>query len=267
MNYAVSNIAWPLADDHAAYDMLLGEGVRHLEIAPPRFWSDLSKVDEKDARNQANEIAKRGLQICSFQALLFGKPDLQLLGPNNGQDCLAYLRSICQLAGWMGAKAMVFGSPKNRLRGTISGSEAMKRAAEFFRFVGDAAMANKTVMCIEPNPAGYGGDFLLTVEEAAELVYLVDSPGIKLNLDMGELIMNEANVARSVSDYLPLAGHFHVSEPMLEPFDVKREAHRQASGALADADYQGIISLEMKTPAKGLPAVHQALRDMKSIYG
>ena len=267
MRFCVSNIAWPLAEDPAAYDMLVGEGVGHLEIAPPRFWSDLAQVDEADARRRAEVILERGLRVCSFQALLFGKPELQMFGDNGGKACLDYLRSICQLAGWMGAGAMVFGSPKNRLRGTLARTEALRRAVDFFRFVGDAAMANDTVMCVEPNPAGYGGDFLLTLEEVAELVSLVDSPGVKLNMDMGELIMNEADVAHSVGQFLSLAGHFHASEPMLEPFDVSRDAHRSAAETLKAADYKGIVSLEMKTPAQGLPTVGRALRDMMSVYG
>ncbi|MDB6138178.1 MAG: hypothetical protein JWO94_1250 [Verrucomicrobiaceae bacterium] len=166
----------------------------------------------------------------------------------------------------MGAGAMVFGSPKNRMRGSLSRVEALRRAVDFFRYAGDAATAAGTVMCVEPNPAGYGGDFLLTTEEAAELVYLVDNPGVRLNLDLGELIMNQADVYRSVTDYLPLAGHFHCSEPMLAPFNIKTEAHKQAAAALKEADYQGIVSLEMKVPAGGLPAVHQAILDMRRIY-
>ena len=267
MKFAVSNIAWPVAEDFKAYDLLGGLGVHHLEIAPPRFWPDLAKADEKDVRKRAEEITERGLKVCAFQALLFGKPELQVFGEAGGKACLDYLKAICQVAGWMGAGAMVFGSPKNRLRGTLSRAEATKRAVDFFRYVGDASAASRTVMCVEPNPPEYGGDFLLTVEEAAELVYLVDSPGIKLNLDMGELIMNGADVGRSITDYLPLAGHFHASEPMLAPFDPEREAHRQAAEALKDADYQGVVSLEMKTPSQGLPAVLEAARNMLSAYG
>ncbi|MDB6119300.1 MAG: sugar or sugar nucleotide oxidoreductase [Verrucomicrobiaceae bacterium] len=267
MNYAVSNIAWPVAEDPEAYEMLSEEGVRHLEIAPPRFWPDLAQVTESEARQRARDVEKNGLLVCSFQSLLFGRPDLQVFGEDGGKECRDYLCAICKLAGWMGAGAMVFGSPKNRLRGTLSLDEATRRAADFFRFVGDAAVANGTVLCLEPNPADYGGDFLLTTQQVAQLVYLVDSPGIRVNLDMGEAIMNEADVARTISDYLPLAGHFHASEAMLAPFNAKTPAHRLAAEALKAADYDGIVSLEMKTPAGGLPAVHQALLDMRRVYG
>ncbi len=267
MNCAVSNIAWPAEADTEAHEMLTDEGVRLLEIAPSRFWPDLSMVSESEARDRAESISRQGLLVCAFEGLLFGRPELQVFGDQGGKACQDHLLSICKLAGWMGAGVMVFGSPKNRLRGALSRPEAVKRAVEFFRVTGDAAVENGTVLCIKASPADYGGDFLFTLQEAAQLVYQVDSPGVRLNLDMGELIMNGADVHRQVTDYLPLIGHFHASEPMLAPFNAKTAEHRQAAAALKAADYDGIISLEMKTPANGLPAVHQALLDMRRVYG
>lgn len=266
MNPAVSNIAWPAADDEAALEMLQASGVKHIEIAPTRHWPDLARVEEAEARRFAEKLHQRGCSICGFQALLFGKPELQVFGSDDGRACLEYLEGVCRLAGWMGAKALVFGSPKNRLRGSLSFDAALAKACEFFRILGDAAIKNNVVMCIEPNPSAYGCDFIQTANEAAALVELVNSPGIRMNLDMGELAMNGSDAARTVNELLPYAGHFHVSEPMLEPFDPKREAHAQTAAALKKAGYQGIISLEMKTPQGGLPVVNEALQNMLRVY-
>ncbi len=266
MKPAVSNIAWPAADDEAALKMLQASGMKHIEIAPTRHWPDLTQVDESAAGGFAEKLHQQGFSICAFQALLFGKPELQVLGPDDGHACLAYLESVCRLAGWMGAKALVFGSPKNRLRGNLSHEAALTKATKFFLVLGDAAIKHKVVVCIEPNPSAYGCDFIQTANEAAALVELVNSPGIRMNLDMGELIMNGTDVGRAVEELLPYAGHFHVSEPMLEPFDSNRDAHQQAASALKKACYQGIVSLEMKSPAGGLPVVNDALQNMLRIY-
>lgn len=266
MKPAVSNIAWTAADDDAALDMLQAANVRDIEIAPTRYWPDLTQVDESVARSFAEKLHQRGFSICAFQALLFGKPDLQVFGPDDGRACLDYLEGVCQLAGWMGAKALVFGSPKNRLRGALSFDAAVAKASDFFRVLGDAAMKNSVIVCIEPNPSAYGCDFIQTANEAASLVKLVNTPGIRMNLDMGELIMNGASAGRTIEELLPYAGHFHVSEPMLEPFDPQREAHAQAAAVLRSANYQGVVSLEMKTPQGGLPVVNEALQNMLRVY-
>ncbi|MEI6535113.1 MAG: TIM barrel protein, partial [Verrucomicrobiaceae bacterium] len=158
MNPAVSNIAWPAADDEAALGMLQASGVNLIEIAPTRHWPDLTQVDESEARGFAEILHQNGFSICAFQALLFGKPELQVFGSDNGRACLDYLESVCRLAGWMGAKALVFGSPKNRLRGALSFDAALAKATDFFRVLGDAAIKNGVIVCIEPNPSAYGCD-------------------------------------------------------------------------------------------------------------
>ncbi|MCE9518750.1 MAG: sugar phosphate isomerase/epimerase [Verrucomicrobia bacterium] len=241
-------------------------GVRHLEIAPTRIWPDLATVTEYDARDFAEKIHARGFSICAFQALLFGKPDLHVFGEDKGRACLDHLAKVCRLANWMGARALVFGSPKNRLRGALSIDEANVRAREFFRAAGDRAAVQGVVICIEPNPDIYGCDFLQSAAETASMVRAVDSPGIRMNLDMGELIHHGSDAACAVSDFLPLVGHFHVSEPMLAPFDDTRAAHRAAAMALKEAGYAGIVSLEMKAPPDGLPVVQQALHKMLRVY-
>ncbi len=266
MKPAVSNIAWAVADDDAAFALLETAGVKHLEIAPTRFWPDLSTVSEHKARDFAERIHARGFSICAFQALLFGKPDLLVFGEDKGRACLDYLAKVCRLAKWMGAKVLVFGSPKNRLRGALSIDEAFVRGREFFRAASDRAEEQGVVICIEPNPDIYGCDFLQSAAETASMVQAIESPGIRMNLDMGELIHHGTDVACAVREFFPVIGHFHVSEPMLASFDAARAAHREAALALKEAGYTGIVSLEMKAPRDGLPVVRQALQEMLRVY-
>lgn len=266
MKPAVSNIAWSVTNDDEALAILNAAGVRHLEMAPTRVWPDLAAVTEFEAHDFVSSIHARGFSICAFQSLLFGKPDLLVFGEDGGRACLDYLAKVCRLANWMGAGALVFGSPKNRLRGALSFDEAFVRGREFFCAAGDCAAEQDVVICVEPNPDIYGCDFLQSAAEAASLVQAVDSPGIRMNLDMGELIHHGADVARTVREFLPLAGHFHVSEPMLAPFDAVRAAHQEAALALKEAGYAGIVSLEMKAPQDGLTGVRQALQDMLCVY-
>jgi sugar phosphate isomerase/epimerase len=262
----VSNIAWATADDAAAAALLKSCGVGNLEIAPTRYWPDLSGVTEEQARSLADQLLSEGFRIAAFQAILFGRPDLQVFGADGGAACRDYLKAVCRLAGWMGARAVVMGAPKNRLRQDIPAGVAFARATVFFREVGDAAAACGTVLCLEPNPAAYGGDFLLTVAEAAALVQAVDSPGIALNFDMGEQAIQGSDAAVNIQAFAPLIGHFHVSEPMLEPFDPTRAAHGEALSALRAVNYNGAVSMEMKTPTAGLAVVAQALRSLQHIY-
>ena len=158
------------------------------------------------------------------------------------------------------------GAPKNRLRGGLSHEAAFAAGTDFFREVGDTAAACRTRLCLEPNPAAYGADFLLNAAETAALVEAVNSPGIALNFDMGEQALNNADAAANVLLFASLIGHFHVSEPMLEPFDPARSAHAKSASALRAAGFTGAVSLEMKPPAGGLPALRAAIAALKTAY-
>ncbi len=267
MKLAVSNIAWTAADDEAAESMLRELGVQHLEIAPTRFWPDLTQVTEAEARALSEKLTAKGLPVCAFQALLFGKPELQLFGADQGRALIDYTKLVCRIASWMGASALVFGSPKNRLRGELPAQAAFDQAKTAFREIGDFAAEHHVCLCLEPNPPGYGADFMTTVNEAAALVRAIDSPGIALNFDMGEILMNNADVAIALHDVSPLIGHFHVSEPMLEPFEPTRPQHRDAAFMLRGLSYSGIVSVEMKTPAGGLSVVRASIERIKQVYG
>ena len=121
-------------------------------------------------------------------------------------------------------------------------------------------------MCIEPNPRGYGCDFITTVDEAAELVRAVDSPGFRLHGDSGELLMNDEDVERVFGEHGSLLGHFHISEPFLGGFAAPQKAHRRIAEALRGCGYDGVVSIEMKAQASGLAAVTEALRFARGTY-
>ncbi len=262
----ISNIAWQPEDDRLAYERLGELNLPAIEVAPGRIWQDLASANEDDAQREAEFMSQRGFVLGAFQALLFGKPELLVFGPDGGAACLAWLGHLCRLAGAAGVQALVFGSPKNRRRGDLTVEQATENGADFFKRLGDLAADHGTIVCLEPNPVAYGCDFMETIDRAAAMVERVDSPGLALNVDMGELILNGADVRRAIQDYIHLAGHFHASEPNLEPFTTHPEAHATAAETLRQCGYEGLVSLEMKTPAGGWDVVEESLRAMADVY-
>jgi len=266
MKPAVSNIPWSDAEDAQALQMLAELSVTDLEIAPTRFWLELRQATVKQAAAAAETLADSGVRVSAFQALLFGQPDLKVFAEDGGQACLSYLQHVCDLASAMEARGLVFGSPKNRRREDLPLADAWTKGREFFSKLGEIAAVRKVIVCVEPNPTAYGCDFLENIESAARMVEEVDSPGLALNVDMGELIMNGADVTRAITTHSALAGHFHASEPNLEPFTTNLHAHQAAAAALRQSGYEGLVSLEMKAPAGGISVVQQSLISMRDVY-
>ncbi|HVF39677.1 MAG TPA: TIM barrel protein, partial [Gemmatimonadaceae bacterium] len=184
MKIAVSNLAWDPDEDDLVAELLQSLRIRGLEIAPTRIWERPLDSTARDRVEYRQRWTEREFEIVSLQALLFGRQDLVIFeSPTSRAATLDYLRGIIDLASDVGARRLVFGSPRNRLVGGKEPDEINAIALPFFRAVGDAAVDRGVVFCIEPNPAEYGCDWINSVEEGLQFVRQVSHPGIALNAD------------------------------------------------------------------------------------
>jgi len=268
MNLSFSHIAWPPADEAPALEMLRGLGLDEIEVAPLRAFGDALAADESAVRERAAWYREQGFKIGSFQALLFGTEGLELFGPPESSERMkTVLIAVGRIAGWAGAGPMVFGSPKNRLRGSLSHAEATRRAAAFFREVGDACAGAGSCLVIEANPPAYAADFCTCLEQAAELVQAADSPGFGLHLDAGGMALGGDDFEPCLRQCAHLLRHVHASQPHLASFAQPAPIHARVATLLHDIGYSGSVAIEMRAQAEGLDAVKQAVTAVRGIYG
>jgi len=266
---AVSNMAWDPADDAAVAAILRDEGCTGVELVPSKQWSDPAAASSSEIRDYRRAWEDRGLRIASLQSLLFARPDLMLFGDERmRRDLLDYLRAILDVGAELGARAVVFGSPKNRSRGALPVESAQAIATDFFRELGAHASARGVLFCVEPVSPVYGCDFLTTPAEALELVHHVSSPGVRVNADVGSLTTSAEDSATWLRDHIDLVGHVHASEPDLGEVHAS-PAHEGAARGLADARYDGWVSVEMsaRALAPGLDPIRRAAKFAKACYG
>jgi D-psicose/D-tagatose/L-ribulose 3-epimerase len=260
MRLAISSIAWPIQKETEVASILQREGVDAVEIAPTKIWPQPLQASHKDILNYRQFWENRGIQIIAMQALLFNRPDLVLFGSSEHRaQALEYLKGIVELGSQLGAGALVFGSPKNRTRGTLSIDQAMDIAIPFFRELGDYAAMRKTCVVLEANAPQYGCDFIVNSDEASNLVHSVGSEGFSLHLDVACMEMAGENLIEQVLKYKNIIRHFHVSAPFLEPV-VYREEFLELRQALQGYDHH--ISIEMKAaenPSQSVLQIETAL--------
>ena len=191
MRISFSHIAWPPANEPDSLEILHQLGLDEIELAPARAFGDPLRATEFMVRERAAWYRDQGFRIGSFQALLFGTEGLELFGDEESKQRLkSVLIAIGRMAGWAGAGPMVFGSPKNRRRGSLSHPAAIQQAAAFFREVGDACAEAGSCLVMEANPAAYDADFCTCLEQAAGLVAAADSPGFGLHVDAGGMALS-----------------------------------------------------------------------------
>jgi D-psicose/D-tagatose/L-ribulose 3-epimerase len=271
VNLAVSNIAWEPSQDDVVADLLRRAGVGGVEIAPTKWRQRPLEASSADIATYRRRWEDRGLPIVSLQALFFGRPDLHLFGDARSRaEMLAYLRGVMRLGAGLGARSFVFGSPKNRLRGSLSLPQALDIAARFFRVAGGYASEHGAALCIEANPPAYGCDFMTTTAEAVELCRRVDHPAVRVNADLGGITMSNENVRASLETAKAFIGHFHASEPNLAPLGTSAD-HDAAGSALDAIGYPGWVSIEMRASNQAgdenIAAVESAVHLALGAYG
>lgn len=270
MELAVSNIAWLNEEDVAIAEKLRDLGVHNIEIAPTKIWDDPTTITSETAMEYVNWWAGYGIKVSAFQSMLFARPDLKIFeSDSNRQETINYMSKFIKLAGIMGSKKMVFGSPKNRQLGEISAEQANQIAIIFFNELGNVALKNNVTLCLEPNAHQYNCDFITNANEGNELVRIICNPGIGLHLDTACMSLAGDNIEESIKISNDILEHFHISSPMLGQVDRNDGInHKIAADALRSINYDKIVSIEMRSGGMGtnVERVERAVRFAQKIY-
>ncbi len=271
MNISISNIAWNREEEPEVVAVMQELGICGVDIAPPKVWTDPLATTAAERKELRHEWEERGITIIGAQSIHFGHPELQLFtSPDSREQLFDFTKRMIALCGDLGVQAIVFGSPKNRVRGKMPMDEAMDIAADFFLRLGEEAAVHHTVICIEPNAAQYGCDFITTSIEGLELVQRVNHPGFRLHLDAGAMTLMNEDIPERLKLCSAWMNHFHISEPMLRPVGdpSTTSKHQAIATALRLLNYQRWVSIEMTADAT-LPNsanVRRALTFVQQIY-
>lgn len=267
VSISFSHIAWPPESETEALAFLKDLGIAEIEVAPLRAFGDPLSATESSVREHAAWYLAQGFNIGSFQALLFGTEGLELFGSADSRQRMKdILIAVGRIAGWAGVGTMVFGSPKNRLKGELSHAEALIQVTEFFKEIGDVCAEAGSCLVIEANPEAYGADFCTRLAQTAELVTAVNSPGFGLHVDAGGMALSAENFEPILRQTAPLVRHVHASQPNLASFSEPDPVHARVAQILHETGYNGSIAIEMRAQPEGLVAVKQALAEVKRIY-
>src|SRR5262249_2177845 len=133
------------------------------------------------------------------------------------EEGIEYFKSIFKVAQWLGARVLVYGSPKNRKGIDQTDPAIMEMATRYFKRLGKMAQAHDTRLCIEPLPPSYPCDFVTNSAEARQFIDRVNEKGFGLHLDASSLFMGRENVPEALQAAQGRIEHFHLSEPSLAP--------------------------------------------------
>lgn len=237
MNLSVSNIAWSAEQDEEMYAFLERHHFAGLEIAPTRLFPQSPYDHLEEAAQFARTLQNRyRLSISSLQSIWYGVSQSIFGSDEDRRFLLGYIRKAALFAQAAKCRNMVFGCPRNRI---MSSPDQQSIAIDFFREAGEICFRHGAVLAIEPNPPYYNTNYINTTAEAFSLCRAVDSPGVRVNVDLGTCIHYAEGIG-FIAENIGLVNHIHISEPMLAPIE-KRPIHKE----LKSLSYSGWFSVEM----------------------
>ena len=161
------------------------------------------------------------MECVALQGILFGAEDVSLFGTRERGRLEAHLDHVAALAGLLGARACVFGAPKQRDPEGLGAGEAWEMALGGLRRIGPAFDAVGSALAFEANSSRYGCRFVTTTVEAIRLVQEASCPGVGLQIDTGTIFLEHEDPA-VLLEAASLAVHAHVSEPGCRALECRR---------------------------------------------
>lgn len=263
---SISNIAWPADHDGEAIDLVAELGFDGVELAPAKVLGPLAEARSADIARYRDMLRARGLAVSALQAILFGATDAHLFRGEAERSRLAErLARVAEVAGELGARACVFGSPGLRDPGDLPADEALRVAVDFFGSVATTFARHGTTLAFEANPPIYDCRFVTRTPDAIELVRRVDAPGFALQLDMGTVFANREDDA-SLRTAAGMAAHCHASEPHLAVLGTGGHDHAGKAAILREAGYAGWVSIEMRGTDDWRAAMRTAAGVLRTTY-
>lgn len=266
---SISNIAWDVSLDERVAELLDAHEISKIDIAPPKYFSDPCRTSQGGILKVKEFWSKKGITPIGMQSLLFGTQGLNVFGSSDIQEkLLLHLSHICRIGALLGARKLVFGSPKNRDRGHLSDTETDAQAIKFFRRLGDIAQEHDVILCLEPNPICYQANFMTNSLETVEVVRKINHKHIGMQLDIGAMQINDEAVDETIAEVAPWIQHIHISEPQLVPLDINNKFHHDAAKAIHSHLPDMPMTIEMLTTNStvSLEEIEQSIQVMEQVY-
>jgi sugar phosphate isomerase/epimerase len=263
----VSNICFKKTPHFQFACILKLFGIPNVQIAPTTLISDWSDLQDLDV----SVYKKQGLDVYSFQSILFGKNHLNIFSDETRDELFEHLKRVIDAAVLNQVKVLVFGCPKNRkIMEETDMSKNDTIFIDFFKNVGEYCNNKNIKICIEPNSKQYNCNYINTIKEAGMIVDKINHPNIKMMVDIGNVIMENDDL----NDIHTFARHIYnvdVAQPNMLHFMNPDESNNQFRTILGDIHYHNNINLEMITNEYDcemeLNVIVKSLHNFVALYG
>lgn len=226
------------------------EAARHgytgLEVAPFTLGNP-ETLSPAEAEKYGAIVRDHGLEMVGLHWLLAKTEGYHLTNPAPPvqQRTFAYARHLTEICSAMGGKIMVWGSPQQRnLAPEWSRPDAEARFIDFFqRLSPHLAAAGVTIAFEFLGPAET--NFINTAAETITLLEKINSPYVRLHLDVKAMAADSKPIPETVRASLSWTAHFHANDPNLQGPGMGQIDFPPIAAELIKGGYDKWVSVEV----------------------
>ncbi len=235
---------WPLEKAFAHASRL---GYSGIEIAPFTINCNVIEISPGERQKIREMATANDLEIVGLHWLLAQTEGFHLTDndPAVRNATASYLCELARLCRDLGGKIMVFGSPAQRNLPTgVSEAQGKDRAVEVFKKVADVLEDCEVILVLEPlGPEE--GNFMTNAQSAIEIAKAVDSPQVKLQLDVKAMSTESSSIPDIIRDSRSWLVHFHANDPNRRGPGMGQVDFKPIFTTLEEVGYQGWVSVEV----------------------
>lgn len=257
MKYAICNETFEGASHRDGLELARKLGYTGVEVAPFTLGLDAREISKQTRRDYRSMVEDLGMSIIGLHWLLAKTNGFHLTTDDRSvrNQTADYFTSLIELCSDLGGNVMVLGSPLQRnFSPPMTHDQAMANAVEVIKqFTGQLETA-KVRLAIEPL-GPQEGNFLNHASQARTMIKAIDSPNVRLHLDVKAMSTEDRPIDQIVRENADWVIHFHANDPNKLGPGMGDVDQAPIFKALSEIGYNGWVSVEVFDYSPGVERI------------
>lgn len=245
-------------------------GYDALEIAPFTIANHVTDISSTVRQQIRDEAAHVGIAISGVHWVLAETEGMYLNHPDAPvrERTARYFVDLVDFCADLGGHTIVLGSPKQRnVMAGVSLAQAWDWARATLRDAVQHAGGREVTICLEPlGPTDT--NFINTAADAIRFVQQMESPNIKIILDVKAMCTESTPIPQIIRESWPHFAYFHANDRNLKGPGFGDVDFKPIAAALREVGYDGVVSVEVFKFDEGAEAIAtKSIRYLKQVFG
>ena len=267
MRFAICNETFQDWSWAQALELTVECGYTGWEIAPFTIGERVDQLPAARRQELAQQIARAGVEVVGLHWLLAKTEGFHLTTVDQGvrQRTADYLGRLSQLCRDLGGSVMVLGSPLQRnFPPDMTHQMAADNATWVLERLLPTLEAQQVTLAIEPLGPGEG-NFLNHASDAVKIIERIDSPWIRLHLDVKAMSTEGQPIDKLIVDNAQHLAHFHANDPNRQGPGMGDVDFVPIFAALRSVGYDGWVSVEVFDYTPGVERLaRESMQNMRT---